>query len=299
MGAVEQLLKLILIFTPAILLVVMISEIIGGRRKSVKKSPFKQIRYSLTKQQQLIEKLYFNEQMEREFEKAGNPAGLSAWQFRFYRDIIFAAFAIYKLLRFAFVDHVFPWKGLAGLALLYFLCSFGFSFTPLRWILKYFNGEMQRKRNDAVNEVFILLHNDYMTESEDNFQSVQGKLRDLKQYVPVIGKDIDRLLFKLTVDGDTAFTEFGQRIGTKEAESLASLLKEINRSSPAVAVDLLSSNQETFRKIRQQRRRRRLKANGYLGHAIVFTAIVAIVYFINVVVTDYKNILMDAIYTNP
>lgn len=120
-------------------------------------------------------------------------------------------------------------------------------------------------------------------------------MTEFNAFTKALRPDLDRLLLDLPVDGPKAFKDFCQRVGTKEAKTLADLLEKINESNPEMAVDLLEKNYDTFLDFRRQRRKQRLKINGFIGHTVVFLAIISVVYFVNVATNAYKSILMDAL----
>ncbi|OME79612.1 hypothetical protein BK120_21795 [Paenibacillus sp. FSL A5-0031] len=237
---------------------------------------------------------YKDDELDAAFTFAGIMKNGSAWQYKFYRDLFFITTIMVLHIYFLFVQE-YPVKGMLLTFLLYMVSLTGKSFAPGRLFLVMAGKEKQKQKSDEIIDLYMLLSNDYQAENNDHYQSVFAKLTEFSSFTKALRPDLDRLLFDFPVDGAKAFKDFGQRVGTKEAKTLADLLEKINESNPEMAVDLLDKNYDTFLDFRRQRRKQRLKINGYIGHTVVFLAIISVIYFVNVASNAYKNVLLDAL----
>jgi hypothetical protein len=245
-------------------------------------------------QQGRISQLYQDTDLDAALSFAGFKMKGSAWQYKFYRDLLFIT-SIIALHSYFLIVQQYPLRGVLMTSMFYMLSLTGKSFAPGKLFLVMAGKEKQKQKNDEIIDLYMLLSNDYQAEQNDHYQSVFSKLTEFSSFTKALRPDLDRLLFDYPVDGAKAFKDFGQRVGTKEAKTLADLLEKINESNPEMAVDLLDKNYVTFLDFRRQRRKQRLKINGYSAHTVVFMAIISVIYFTNVATNAYKNILMSAL----
>ncbi|QKS46824.1 hypothetical protein HUB94_20285 (plasmid) [Paenibacillus cellulosilyticus] len=276
-----------------ILFVFMVHELIYLRKKP--QSPLKRLKYSLDEHMLVMQRLYQDERLDSAFRTAGMPAALTAWQYRFFRDGLFIVWVIYLHAVVLVHTHTYPIKGMILLAVCYVLSWSGHRYFPVRLLLDAFQKDRQAKKNDEVFDLYLLLSNDYHAESAVHYQSVYRKLSEYSRYMKALRKDLDQLLFEYPIDSGRAFKQFGERVGTKESRSLASLLERIDHANPEVAVDLLDENYESFLDFRRQRRKRKLKLNGYFGFMVVFVSVLTLVYFMNVSTNVYKSMLLEVL----
>lgn len=286
--------KLLLYMTMPLLAALMVRELLYFRRRSPP-NPLIKLQYALTDQQQTLQRLYRDEQLDAAFVSAGLPFTVSGWQYRFYRDGFFILWVAFLHAHTFLSSGVYPIRGLIICAVCYVLSWGGRRFTPLRMLLDMMRKEKQSKKNDEIFDLYLLLSNDYHSETVEHYQSIFKKLTEYRRYLKALRKDLDQLLFNYPIEGSKAFKRFGERVGTKEAKSLASLMEKIDHSNPETAVDLLDENYETFLDFRRQRRKKKLKMNGYIGFTIVFISTLTLIYFVNVVTNVYKSNLLDVL----
>ncbi|MGO4697731.1 hypothetical protein AB4Z50_25930 [Paenibacillus sp. 2TAB26] len=286
--------KLGLYLLMVISLPLFIREILYIRRRSPPPQLIKQFIHFAGGQKGRITQLYQDDRLDAAFSIAGFMKNGSAWQYKFYRDLLFIIVVI-VLHGFFLVYQQYPLKGMVIATLCYLLTLTGASIAPGRLFLVMAGKEKQKQKSDEIIDLYMLLSNDYQAENNDHYQSVFAKLTEFNVFTKALRPDLDRLLLDLPVDGPRAFKVFGESVGTKEAKTLADLLEKINESNPEMAVDLLDKNYDTFLDFRRQRRKQRLKINGYMGHTVVFLAIISVIYFVNMAANAYKSILMDAL----
>ncbi|WP_138753549.1 hypothetical protein [Paenibacillus sinopodophylli] len=271
----------------------LIREVLYVRRRSPPPL-LKQIASFAVGQRGRMTDFYRDEKLDAAFTFAGFLKSGSAWQYKFYRDSFFIAVVILLHLYFLLYQY-YPLKAMLMTGILYMLTLTGISFAPGRLFLTMAGKERQKLKGDEIIDLYMLLSNDYQAEDNEHYQSVFAKLTEFRVFTKALRPDLDRLLLDLPVIGAKAFKDFGQRVGTKEAKTLADLLEKINESNPEMAVDLLEKNYDTFLDFRRQRRKQRLKLNGYIGYTVVFMAIISVIYFVNMATNAYKNILLGAL----
>lgn len=237
-----------------------------------------------------VTRIYADEGLDDAFAKAGSPLKITAWQYKLYRDAIFFALVILLHVQFM-ITHVYPLKMMSFVAILYVITMTGKSFLPMQLLLRMAGKEWQSKKSNEIIDLFMLLLNEFYAESAEFYQNVISKLQQYRSHTKAIRPDLDQLLFEYTFDPKLAFKRFGERIGTKEAVTLSTLLEKINSSTPEMAIDLLETNYEAFLDFRRQRRRKKLKVNGYMAHAVVLTSISVVINFMMVTTNVYRSIL--------
>ncbi|GMK47493.1 hypothetical protein PghCCS26_46230 [Paenibacillus glycanilyticus] len=235
-------------------------------------------------------RIYADDGLDDAFAKAGSPFKISAWQYKLYRDLLFLVTVIMLHIQFM-ITHVYPLRGMSILAILYVITMTGKSFLPMQLLLRMAGKEWQSKKSNEIIDLFMLLLNEFYAESAEFYQNVISKLQQYRSHTKAIRPDLDQLLFEYTFDPKLAFKRFGERIGTKEAVTLSTLLEKINTSTPEMAIDLLETNYEAFLDFRRQRRRKKLKLNGYMAHATVLMSITVVINFMMVTTNVYRSIL--------
>ncbi|GBG08091.1 hypothetical protein PAT3040_02658 [Paenibacillus agaridevorans] len=221
-------------------------------------------------------------------------SSLTAWSFKLVRDVVFILLTLIVHVVFLMTKE-YPLAVMIILAVLYVLLLTGRSFMPANLLLGAVGKERRQQKNDEVVLLFMLFTNDCYTETADHYQSVMAKLKEYRRYLKALRKDIDQLIFDLPLDGPSAFTAFGARIGSKEAKMLALIMAKINESNPDTASDLLEQHYESFLDYRRQRRKRKLRSNGYIGFTVVFLAIIAVIFFISTLAGAYQDTLMNVL----
>lgn len=232
---------------------------------------------------------------DQKLDQAIADAGLrfmSAWTYKLCRDVMTFILVIGLQVRFLMTG-TYPLGAMIGVAVLYLFSLTGRSWMPFSIVLSMLKSDRLRKKNDEIVLVYMLLTNDSYTESHDHFQSLLSKLKEYRKDLHVLRADLDQLIFDFQIDGSSAFKAFGKRIGTKEAETLASLMEKMNQSNPQTTVDLLEQHYETFLNYRRQRRKRQLRANGHLGFAIVMLAIIVVLMLLQSVTGAYQDLLFN------
>ncbi|WP_168121887.1 hypothetical protein [Paenibacillus sp. HB172176] len=240
-----------------------------------------------------IEQWYKDPMWEQVTREAG-LSSLSAWSFKLIRDVTFLLAVLVVHLSFL-VSKQYPLSAMFLIASMYGLLLTGKSYMPMRLLLAAAGKERLQQKNDEVVLLFMLFSTDCYTETADHYQSVLAKLREYRRYLKALRSDIDQLIFDLPLDGPSAFTAFGERIGSKEAKMLAIIMAKINESSPETAADLLEQHYETFLDFRRQRRKRKLRSNGYIGFTVVFLAIIAVLFLISSIAGAYQDTLLDVL----
>lgn len=234
---------------------------------------------------------------EPKWEMLANEAGLSpmaALSYKLVRDVGFLLLVIIIHVRFLMTGE-YPVVGMILIAISYLMLLTGHALMPANLFLRAVGKDRKQQKNDEIVLLFMLFSNDTYTETADHYQSVLAKLKEYRKYLKVLRKDVDQLIFDLPLDGPVAFKAFEDRIGSKEAKRLAIIMAKINESNPEAAADLLGQHYDTFLDFRRQRRKRKLRSNGYIGFTVVFLAIVAVLFLISSISGAYTNKLMDVL----
>ncbi|HIW35304.1 MAG TPA: hypothetical protein IAA29_21255 [Candidatus Paenibacillus intestinavium] len=217
---------------------------------------------------------------------------MSAWTYKLCRDVIALLMIVALHVQFLMTEQ-YPVAAIAFIAVIYGLSLSGHSWMPLSLLLNAMKKDRIQKKNDEIVLLFMLFVNDTYTETEDHYQSVISKIKEYRKDMNALRDDLDQLIFEYQMDGQSAFQAFGERVNTKEAKMLSTLLEKINQSNPQTAADLLEQHYETFLDYRRQRRKRQLRANGHIGFSIVFLSIIAVVFLINSISGAYQELLFN------
>lgn len=272
----------------------LVRELLYIRRRSPPKV-WQQLTMDAQSYKHSLMRIYADEALGEAFVIAGIPTRITAWQFKFYRDLFVVLLVVLVHIRFLFFTHAYPFKELTVLTIIYVLSLTKKPFMPIPILLSMAKKENQNKKNDDIITLFLHLMNDYQAETADHYQSLFAKLNEYRRFTKALRPDLDRLLFNFPLEGNRAFKVFGDRVGTKEGKTLSQIMEKINETNPEMAIDLLEKNYDTFLDFRRQRRKKKLKSYGYIGHGVVTITIVTIIYFLNVVTSVYKSMMLDAL----
>ncbi len=256
-----------------------------------KQTPFERIRRLIDEQKALIDRMYYREDMEEHFRKAGKPLGLTSVTYRLYRDIAFiAAFAYVHIALLNGSYGSYPYKKVGLLIALYIATHLHPKF-PVMKLLGWFKNQYTSKKNQEVFHLYQMICNDYEFEDEKDAQSVYSTLMEYRKYTHAIRPALDKCLRSYPLDRKKALELFAREIGTDEAVSLANILKEVVETSPAEARDLLDQNYAEFKTKRQEIHRKRMKNRGLIGYVITFSGLMMIlVCFIMVYVLANRDL---------
>ncbi|RJX40932.1 hypothetical protein D3P09_02635 [Paenibacillus pinisoli] len=285
--------KTVIYITGVFSLLFLVREIYYIRRRSPPKLTQKFNEYVRSFQPWFKQK-YQDPKLDTVINEAGLSA-MSAWAYKFCRDAGFLLLIIILHVQFLFSGH-YPLKGMIITAIAYIISLTGYNFMPTQVLLRMLGKERKSEKNDEIVMLYMLFSNDSYTETADHFQSVVSKLKEYRRYLNYLRPDVDQLVFDYSFEGGRAFESFGKRVGTKESKMLATILAKINQSNPETAVDLMEQHYETFLDFRRQRRKRKLRSNGYIGFTVVFLAIVAVLFAISSITGAYTNMLFTEVY---
>ncbi|MGG4145701.1 hypothetical protein ABEW34_21630 [Paenibacillus algorifonticola] len=284
----------VLSFKAVLYLVMMIAtffivrEIYYVRRRSPPPKLWDSMRIAAGGYRPRIEALYTDDHLKDAFSFAGLPEKMTAWSYRFWRDIAFMV-AIVGMHAGILINKTYPTKLMLIIAVLYLASLTRSRYFPVRLLLSMAGKEKNQQKNNEVTQIYMLLVNDYQVETEGYYKSVYDKLKEYREYTTVLGNDMDQMLSDYRIEGNAAFKAIGEVVGTKEAKALSDILIKISESNPEQAVDLLEKNYETFLDFRRQRRRKKLKLNHYIGVVLASSATLTVVNFAIVVTNVYQG----------
>lgn len=282
-----MLMKLLLYTTVAVLSVLGAREVLYLRRRSPPK-----LSRQLTAALNQTKTWYHDDpKLDQQMSAAGLDF-LSGWTYKLCRDLVALLVVMALHIQFLLTGQ-YPLTAMLFIAILYVLSLTGRNWMPFTLLLNLLQQERTRKKNDDVVLLFMLFYNDAYTETDTHHQSVISKLQAFRNDMQALRKDVDELISDYKIDGAVAFGRFGERVNTKEAKQLSIIMEKMNQSNPQTTVDLLEQHYDTFLDYRRQRRKRQLRANGHLGFAIVFVAIIAVVFLINAISGAYQDMLYE------
>lgn len=262
-------------------------------------SVWTQMRHYFDAQKEGVVEFYKRGDMLQQFEEAGLiVAGFTPTKFRLVRDITIFLLAVLLNIRYLMnMDQRYPIFGLVLLVLLYIALLLRKSF-PVEHLLKTMKIRFERKKNAEIFILQQLISNEYADKNTTK-QNVYHMFLYMRRFLNYIRPAVDRFLEEYPLDPynkEKAFRSFAKIVGTKEAESLAEILFQVDHSSPEEVAELLEKRYEELKKKRQEAYRGAMRDRGVIAYVLTFSGVMMVIICgLFVYYLEYKD-MMNATY---
>lgn len=225
------------------------------------------------------------ERLEVSLRKAGYPLGLNSLSFQIIRLSILVVWLVTIFSGWLFSSNPFPMNSFA-FACLFFVFTMPVRNTPFSMLLDKLAQSHLREKNKEVFTLYSMIDNEFISSNGSplTMYSLLNKLQpNFSSIKPAIGKAI--LLWRN--NPSLALDAFANEVGTAEAKDLANILKNVDATGPAEALDILQNRREQFLTMRHEIYRRYQKNRGVRDYAITFGASLLVMF--NMLVLFYQE----------
>ncbi|MCY9665864.1 hypothetical protein M5X11_12955 [Paenibacillus alginolyticus] len=243
-------------------------------------SVWTQMRQYFEAQKEGVVEFYKRADMIQQFEEAGLiAAGITPTKFRLLRDITFLSLAVILNIRYLMnMDQRYPIFGLVLLVLLYIALQLRESF-PIEYLMKGMKVQFERKKNAEIFILQQLISNEYADKNTTK-QNVYHMFLYMRRFLNYIRPAVDRFLEEYPRDPynkEKAFRSFAKIAGTREAESLAEILFQVEQSSPDEVAEILEKRYEELKKKRQEAYRGAMRDRGVIAYMLTFSGVMMVI----------------------
>lgn len=225
------------------------------------------------------------ERLEVSLRKAGYPLGLNSLSFQIIRLSMLVVWLVSIFSGWLFSSNPFPMNSFA-FACLFFVFTMPVRNTPFSMLLDKLAQSHLREKNKEVFTLYSMIDNEFISSNGSplTMYSLLNKLQpNFSSIKPAIGKAI--LLWRN--NPSLALDAFANEVGTAEAKDLANILKNVDATGPAEALDILQNRREQFLTMRHEIYRRYQKNRGVRDYAITFGASLLVMF--NMLVLFYQE----------
>lgn len=225
------------------------------------------------------------ERLEVSLRNAGYPLGLNSLSFQIIRLSILVVWLVTIFSGWLFSSNPFPMNSFA-FACLFFVFTMPVRNTPFSMLLDKLAQSHLREKNKEVFTLYSMIDNEFISSNGSplTMYSLLNKLQpNFSSIKPAIGKAI--LLWRN--NPSLALDAFANEVGTAEAKDLANILKNVDATGPAEALDILQNRREQFLTMRHEIYRRYQKNRGVRDYAITFGASLLVMF--NMLVLFYQE----------
>ncbi|MDA8213568.1 MAG: hypothetical protein M0021_17100 [Clostridia bacterium] len=225
------------------------------------------------------------ERLEVSLRNAGYPLGLNCLSFQIIRLSMLVVWLVSIFSGWLFSSNPFPMNSFA-FACLFFVFTIPVRNTPFSMLLDKLAQSHLREKNKEVFTLYSMIDNEFISSNGSplTMYSLLNKLQpNFSSIKPAIGKAI--LLWRN--DPSLALDAFANEVGTAEAKDLANILKNVDATGPAEALDILQNRREQFLTMRHEIYRRYQKNRGVRDYAITFGASLLVMF--NMLVLFYQE----------
>lgn len=222
-----------------------------------------------------LSKSLVTSELEKRFEDAGNPLGLTAVKFQIYR------YSIFLIWLFLTVLNVYNNPTLDQFRTVYqlgspFLFLLFISSTRRRSILSRFLRRAEQIHNSKKNQEVFLLYamiSDEMRESKGLAKNLETLLSELKDYTPLIRPSINKGLRMFRLGTSYALGVIGESIGTDEAKEVCKILGDLEKADFSNINESIAAREDTYTASLRENLLKRRSAFGNIAYAIVFAPV--------------------------
>lgn len=225
------------------------------------------------------------ERLEVSLRNAGYPLGLNSLSFQIIRLSILVVWLVTIFSGWLFSSNPFPMNSFA-FACLFFVFTMPVRNTPFSMLLDKLAQSHLREKNKEVFTLYSMIDNEFISSNGSplTMYSLLNKLQpNFSSIKPAIGKAI--LLWRN--NPSLALDAFANEVGTAEAKDLANILKNVDATGPAEALDILQNRREQFLTMRHEIYRRYQKNRGVRDYAITFGASLLVMF--NMLILFYQE----------
>ncbi|MGZ9584153.1 hypothetical protein [Paenibacillus marinisediminis] len=261
---------------PVLYLLYMLRKALIPRRVSI----YSQMRHYFDMRKADVIAHYQRQDMHSLFEEAGLIAkGITPARFRIVRDLLFVVLVVGLNVRYvANVQQGYPIAVLVVLLTVYLMLHLHESF-PIRYVLLGLKSRHDRLKNTEIFILQQLISNEY-ADPHTSKQNVYHMFLYLRQFLTYTRPAVDRFLEQYPLDPhnkEKAFKSFAVIVGTKEAESLAEILYQVDQSSPEEIHEILTRRYEELKKKRQEIYRGTMKDRGVVAYVLTFSGVMMVI----------------------
>ncbi|MDC3424305.1 hypothetical protein NC797_07255 [Aquibacillus sp. 3ASR75-11] len=252
------------------------------------------IKQSLQKNREKLAQSASRSGTEEWMKKANYPLGLNAFKYQ----LIFYAFILFLLINYLVLPALYggeikTWT-LIGIIIAFVLLLPSNPYSLFVYVMKRVIDYKEAKKNAEVFMLYDLLINELesMTNSRINTYNI---LRNIKPFFDVISGSFAILLTSWSSDEgpEVALDKFAKDIGTQEAKSLVSVMKNLDEVNIETALKSLKGMNDMFVRSQIENYRRRRKVTTDLASIPIKTTHFLIILDFLVVIIVMVSYLMD------
>lgn len=223
--------------------------------------------------------------LEANLRNAGYPLGLNGLRFQIIRYSVIIVWLVAVFTGWLLSSNPFPTNNIA-LAGIVYMITLPVRNSPIIVLLEQLSKARLQEKNRELFTLYSMIDNEFTSNNGTplTMYSLLNKLQpNFSLIKPAIGKAI--LLWRK--DPAMALDAFANEVGTIEARDLANIIKNVDLTSSAEAIDILQNRRDQFLTMRHEIYRRNQKNRGVRDYAITFGASLLVMF--NMLVLFYQE----------
>lgn len=231
----------------------------------------------------------FNEDYQKRLMSQSGMLRFNLFQYQFVRYVLIMSSLLFCIIKYFFQSTSFPTNSVLFFAAVFLLSTpkeyVAGKKTPFKIVFDLFISNKKQKMNVEIIRAFSLLKNIAIIK-KDNPPGSQFVLEQLQKFTKETRPAFNKMMAIYSLGKKAEAAEyFAQAIGTKEAESLASILRKIDDLNPAEFLEQIEYYQESIRRERESLKQKQNENRSNLIFLVVFVS--SVIVLINFVIVVY------------